>query len=211
MPTAFAATSSIPEPGTAFSQLQTNYGPQAQTLGRSASDAYFAHLGLLQFISVVLTIFFTAATIYVAVKTGWLGTRVDRIRDVVFKSELSKKRAEETWDEIEEYFFVGDDNDLRMALMRADALLDDALRNAGIRGEQLGDRLKNIKPTQLPNLEDVWQAHKLRNRIAHEPDFVVKRDLAERALAVYEKALEHLGVLGPEEVPGPKGPKAKSR
>jgi hypothetical protein len=60
-------------------------------------------------------------------------------------------------------------------------------------------RLKKVSTAQLPNVDDVWQAHKLRNRIAHEADFALKRDLAERALTVYEQALEHLGVLEPSE------------
>ena len=41
----------------------------------------------------------------------------------------------------------------------------------------------------MPNLNELWQAHKLRNQIAHEPNFKLKRDLAERALGIYETAL----------------------
>jgi hypothetical protein len=59
----------------------------------------------------------------------------------------------------------------------------------------LGDRLKRAKTSQIPNLDELWQAHKLRNQIAHEPDFKLKRDLAERALAIYETTLRNLGVL----------------
>ena len=59
----------------------------------------------------------------------------------------------------------------------------------------LGDRLKKIKPAQLPEIDAIWQAHKLRNQIAHEQDFKLKRDLAERTLGIYEKALRELKVL----------------
>ena len=83
--------------------------------------------------------------------------------------------------------------------MQADNVLNDALRYAGIRGSTLGDRLKNIKRGQIPNLEDVWAAHKLRNDIAHGTNFPLKRDTAERALEAYETALKNLGAFEAEK------------
>lgn len=193
--TAAASTSAAAE----IQKLQTTYGPQATALGRTAAVVYFNHLAALEVISLLLSAFFIGATIYILVKTGWLATRIDRIQDVVFKTDISKKRVRDTWESVERHFFAGDVNDLKIALIEADTLLDESLRSAGVAGTQLGDRLKKISVAELPNVEDVWQAHKLRNRIAHEANFVLKRDLAERALTVYETALEHLGVLEPTE------------
>lgn len=178
-------------------KLASTYGPQANALSQSATMLYFSNLTLLQTISVLLSACFIAATVYVLIRTGWLAIRIDRVRDVILKTNMSKKRVHDTWESIERHFFAGDDNDLKVAIIEADTLLDEALRDAGVPGAQLGDRLKKISTSNLPNIEEVWQAHKIRNRIAHEADFVLKRDLAERALTVYEKALEHLGVLEP--------------
>ncbi len=170
----------------------------AQNAAQSAKDAYFAHLIPLEIVSALLSTFFIAMSIYFLVKSGWLENRVDRVRDVILKSDVTKQRVQSSWNDIERHFFAGNDNDLRIALIEADTLLDEALRGAGVQGTLLGDRLKKVTPAQLPNIEDVWGAHKLRNRIAHETDFVLKRDLAERALTIYETALEHLGVLDSE-------------
>ena len=82
-----------------------------------------------------------------------------------------------------------------MAVVEADNILNDALRYAGIRGVNLGDRLKNVKRGQVPNLEDIWAAHKLRNEIAHGMNLTLKRDTAERALEAYETALKNMGVF----------------
>ena len=107
-----------------------------------------------------------------------------------------RNKSNAPWNDIKErHFFAGDENDLKVAIIEADQALDNAMRNAGVLGTNLGDRLKKVKPSQLPNIEDVWQAHKLRNRIAHEGDMVIKRDVAERALTVYREALESLGAL----------------
>ena len=108
---------------------------------------------------------------------------------------MPKKRAADAWAAVQKHFFSGSPNDLKMAVVQADNILNDALRYAGIRGSNLGDRLKNIKHGQIPNIEDVWAAHKLRNEIAHGTNFSLKRDAAERALATYETALKNLGAF----------------
>ncbi len=190
-----SATSAAAE----IQKLQTAYGPDAAAAGHSASTFFYSYLPLFEVISVLLTVTFVVASIYVIIQTGWLGLRVDRFRDVVFHSDLSKKRAKASWRSIQRHFFSGDDNALKVAVIEADKLLDEALMGAGVQGKELGERLKKIKPSQLPNIENVWEAHKLRNRIAHESNFVMKRDLAERALTIYEEALKQLGLIGEEE------------
>ena len=178
-------------------KLETTYAPQVVATGHSAATAYSASLATLQFISVILSIAFLAGTVYIAIKTGWLRTRLDRIDDVIFKSNVAKKHIEESWGDVERHFFSGDENELKIAVIKADTLLNEALREAGVFGKDLGERLKKLTVAQLPNLDNVWEAHKLRNRIAHEVTLSLKRDLAERALTVYEQALEHLGALTP--------------
>lgn len=192
-------TTSVPEAVATLQRVEAQYGPQAQAAGQTALSFYSAHLTTFQVTSVILSTAFVAGVVYSIIKTGWLASRVDRIQDVIFKTDLSKKRTRAAWEDIEAHFFAGDDNDLKVAIIEADMLLDEALRSAGVAGAQLGDRLKRVKTSQLPNIDDVWQAHKIRNRIAHETEFVLKRDLAERALTVYEKAFRHLGILDPEK------------
>jgi hypothetical protein len=153
---------------------------------------------MLEILSVIVTAALIAATVFFIAKTGWFTTRVDRVRHVILKADMPKKRAQDAWKKTQAHFFAGDDNDLKIAIMEADNLLEDALRFAGVRGNNLGDRLKNLKKTDVPNLDQIWQAHKLRNQIAHEANFTLRRDLAERTLGIYEEALHNLGVLKEE-------------
>ncbi len=169
----------------------------AEKLSGSAASAYGAGLPWFEFASAIFTTAAFAIAIYFLLKTGYIQLRIDRVRNVILQKDSVKLRVRSSWDDIERHFFAGDDNDLRIALIEADAILDEALRGAGVQGAQLGDRLKKVRPDQLPNVEDVWQAHKLRNRIAHEPTLSLKRDIAEKALTIYETALQHLGFLDP--------------
>lgn len=168
---------------------------QAQTIGQNAVTAYLSHLGMLEFFGLIIALLFFGAVIYFAIETNWLGYRVHNFRHIVLQSNISRKEAQESWHRIEEHFYRGSESDLKVAILEADKLLNDALREAGIMGIQLGDRLKKANAGQVPNLNELWQAHKLRNQIAHEPNFRLKRDLAERALHTYETALKNLGIF----------------
>lgn len=82
----------------------------------------------------------------------------------------------------------------QFAVVSADKLLDTALRERGVRGATLGERLKNAG-THLTHIDQVWQAHKLRNRIAHEDGIVVSKRQTTEALSVFKRALTDLGAL----------------
>ena len=178
-----------------ISSTASQYSQTAGRLGQTALALYNAALLPLEIFSVLVVAALIAGTVIIIIKTGWFSLRVDRVRDVILKTDMPKKRAGASWATVKKHFFAGDANDLKMAIVEADNILNDALRYAGIRGGNLGDRLKNVKRGQIPNLEDVWDAHKLRNEIAHETNFSLKRDVAERALDVYETALKNLGAF----------------
>jgi hypothetical protein len=189
------ATTTATSTSQALQNLQSQATQQAQAVSQNFIAAYFSHLGMLEFFGLVVALIFFAGIIYFIIETGWLSLRVDRFRHIVLQSNMSRKHAQESWNTIEEHFYRGGESDLKVAILEADKLLNDALREAGIMGIQLGDRLKKANVGQIPNLNDLWQAHKLRNQIAHEPNFKLKRDLAERALNIYEEALKNLGIF----------------
>lgn len=82
----------------------------------------------------------------------------------------------------------------QLAILNADKLLDQALRERGVAGTTLGERLKNAKPF-LSNIDAVWRAHKLRNRIAHDDGATVSKRQAIEALKIFKRALTDLGAL----------------
>ncbi len=163
--------------------------------GHESLSWYANHLPLLKTIGFVFSCGFIGLTIFFAIRTGWIALRVDRMRDVILKTNMPKKRSMKIWQRVQTHFYAGDDNSLKLAILEADKILDEALRLAGFRGESLGDRLKKLDESKLPNLQDVWEAHKLRNRLVHETDFKLNRNTAERALAIYEQAFKDLGLL----------------
>ena len=79
-------------------------------------------------------------------------------------------------------------------VINGDKLLDKAMMEMGVPGKTMGDRLKRCGD-KFTNLNGVWQAHKLRNAIAHETDVEVSYKRAYNALAIYKQALKDLGAI----------------
>ncbi|MFA6006826.1 MAG: hypothetical protein WC764_03835 [Candidatus Paceibacterota bacterium] len=93
--------------------------------------------------------------------------------------------------------FAESDNpsDRKVAIIEADKLLDDALQAGNIPGENLGERLKNFDAKTTPWLDDAWEAHKIRNRIAHEAEFDPNVHDIKKTIARYERVLHELRAI----------------
>jgi hypothetical protein len=88
-----------------------------------------------------------------------------------------------------------DPNDWKLAIIEADVILDSVLKDRGYAGNSLGERLRSISPMQMKTIDDAWQAHKVRNQIAHEgADFVLTRRIAEETINRYRRVFTELGI-----------------
>jgi len=80
-------------------------------------------------------------------------------------------------------------DDVRRVLA-VDVVLDIALTELGFAGS-LGEKLKKAGP-RIPNLQAVWDAHKLRNRLAHEHGASIDRSQVDRAVRILEHTIRFL-------------------
>ena len=81
-----------------------------------------------------------------------------------------------------------------LAVIDADKLLDEALKRRRFRGKTTGERLVAAQRLISDN-DAVWYAHKLRNRLVHEPNIRLKKSEAQSALAGFRQGLRDLGAL----------------
>ncbi len=96
------------------------------------------------------------------------------------------------WAKIQKRLETGKEDELKLALIEAETLLDEALKNAGFAGENIAERLKQTDVNVLPNLEQVLQAHKIRNSIVFDADYKLSPETAKAALEIYRQALTNL-------------------
>lgn len=135
---------------------------------------------LLAFMIGILVVGILLIVVITLTKRGPVGLDVERYRSKWLQIESSLKR-----DEPSSY---------HLAVLNADKLLDQALKERRIKGETMGERMKTAKAS-WSNANAVWTAHKLRNQIAHESDVQVGYDDARRALAGFKQALKDIGAI----------------
>jgi len=98
------------------------------------------------------------------------------------------------WFVIEQQFKKDDISSYSLTVLNADKLLDQALKERGMKGETMGERLKSAKDV-FSERNNVWSAHKLRNKIAHETDVKVTYNAARYALGDFKRALKDIGAI----------------
>ncbi|MFA4942645.1 MAG: hypothetical protein WC564_03355 [Patescibacteria group bacterium] len=81
------------------------------------------------------------------------------------------------------------------AIVNADILIDELLQDAGFEGKDMGERLGKLNGLGLKTLDDIWRAHRLRNKIVHTSNFEASKAAKNEALRVYEEFLKEIKVI----------------
>lgn len=104
---------------------------------------------------------------------------------VVAEPEIAPRH--EKWQVIQAHIFSNNQAEWRLAIIEADTILEELTLNIGLPGMTLGDRLKNATSTEFPNVQVAWEAHKVRNRIAHDGSaYELTQAEANRVIRMYE-------------------------
>jgi hypothetical protein len=109
-------------------------------------------------------------------------------------SHLDVEKYRTRWMTIEQQLKRDDQNSFAMSVLNADTLLDQALKDKGVQGTTMGERMKQLQKT-WSNANNLWTAHKLRNQIAHESNVRLDYDRTRHALAAFKQALKDVGAI----------------
>lgn len=107
---------------------------------------------------------------------------------------LDQDKYRSRWMAIEARLKRDDVNTHVLCILDADKLLDQALRERGMNGKTMAERMKQHQG-KWTNGNGVWAAHKLRNRLAHEPDVRIDYERARQALVAYKQGLKDMGAI----------------
>lgn len=156
----------------------------------------------VKLLAAVYCAFCCFAIVVIFTKRNLLAKAKSEVQEVVHDMQYDQRPKtvfEKRWISIKDLLKSDNYSDYRAAIIDADNLLDEALSASGIKGGNLGDRLKRIDKGKLANLEELWQARKLRNSFVHQPDYQPKRMEIEAAINEYETSLKDLGFLNFDE------------
>jgi hypothetical protein len=165
-------------------------------------DTFFSIFGFLW--GVVIILGFTAALIMLGLYV-YAAIEIEKLEEY---EQEHIKAGEDAWRmqtgavaksdrfaELQEHIESDNPNDWKLAIIEADIILDEVLKRQGYAGASLGERLKSISPSVLASLDDAWQAHKVRNQIAHAgAEFVLTHKIARETIVQYQRVFKELGI-----------------
>jgi hypothetical protein len=154
------------------------------------SAAFMAFQTFLFFLSVL----FFAGIVYVAGKINETNRRINKAKKIkaIRFNDVKSKRFEV----VEKH--MGSDNpaEWRLAIIEADTLLEEMVKRMGYEGSTLGEMLKNIEQSDFNTLNEAWEAHKIRNQIAHQgSSFLLTKREAKRVVQMYERVFREFDII----------------
>ncbi len=161
-------------------------------------------LGLLwniySIIAIILSLLFFVGFIYAKIRyEEWNSMEQNALREEERKWELRYGDAVPAggkWATIQNHLKDNNPNSWKIAIIEADIYLDEVLTNAGYTGSTIGEKLKSANPTSFTTVQDAWNAHKIRNAVAHVGgDFILTRRIAQEALTQYERVFREFGAI----------------
>lgn len=121
-----------------------------------------------------------------------LSAKADMGYEIVSKNnEQSNPEMAHRWDTVLNHVESQNKNDWRQAVIEADIILGDLLIKMGYRGAGIGEQLKRATKSDFKTLDEAWEAHKIRNELAHNgSDFEFNQHEARRVIHLYRKVFE---------------------
>lgn len=77
-------------------------------------------------------------------------------------------RTQLRWERIIAEINSDSEQSWRLAILEADIMLNELLDTLGYRGETMADKMRAVERADFNTIDLAWEAHRARNRIAHE-------------------------------------------
>jgi len=149
----------------------------------------------LKWLGGFLTLIFGGLIVLLIIKLQIIDKWLKTTGNFLLTHAFPKRHLNKSWQKILLRLSKNDEANLRLALIEADNLFDDLLKQMRLPGESMADRLKFIDSSQISNVDEIWQAHKLRNLIVHNSEYPITRNEIEFGIKAYEKALKELDFI----------------
>jgi hypothetical protein len=153
-------------------------------------------LPAIQTTSTILTIIFIAGLIYIFLRWREIQTIEYKKYRPIAAAELEAKERNVQWYRVQQHIESEHPAEWRLAILSADSILETVLRERGYEGETVGERLKAVDAADVKSLPMAWEAHKIRNRVAHEGvHFDISKREARKVISMYERVFTDMQYL----------------
>jgi hypothetical protein len=192
--------------------IYTSYGIDAdffERIFRALTHFDWSFEGISSFLGTVWTIYsiiafalsalFIYGIIYAYIRYNQMSEEEEEMlheQERMWKELHDGHIENERWQSVQTHLASENPNDWKLAIIEADVLLERMLEKAGYAGTTIGDKLKSASVRSFATLDDAWDAHRVRNQIAHGgADFILTQKVAKETLIKYERVFREFSFI----------------
>lgn len=112
---------------------------------------------------------------------------------------ITKGRMQKKWEAVKKRLDSDNSNEWKAGILELAGMVNEILGIIGYKGDLLGEKLINIFPGQLSNLEELSVANKVKNQIVQDPNFVISKEDAQKTASTFVETLQFFEVIDKDE------------
>jgi len=118
------------------------------------------------------------------------------IHEALVKQKEKDRNANPRWHYIQTLIESPNESDWRVAIMESDAMMEEALKEKGLSGNSVSELLEAAKESGYQTIQEAWDAHLVRNQIAHQGmDFPLSQLEGRRVIKMFQNFFEELKIV----------------
>ena len=118
------------------------------------------------------------------------------IHQALIKQKERDRNANPRWHYIQTLIESPNESDWRVAIMESDAMMEEALKEKGLSGNSVSELLEAAKESGYQTIQEAWDAHLVRNQIAHQGmDFPLSQLEGRRVIKMFQNFFEELKIV----------------
>lgn len=165
-----------------------------QQNGEVYESAFFSVFFWIQIVALSVSVVLLALVVYATIRLTLIRKKeveeAEELYSAYARNQTSHAQNHE-WERIKERIDSDNPDEWRLAILDADVLLERIVDRMQYQGDTLSEKLRQIERSDFNTIDEAWEAHKVRNRIAHEgEDFTLTPREAKRVISLYEQVFQ---------------------
>lgn len=118
------------------------------------------------------------------------------INEALLKDKEKARNENQRWNYVITLIESPNDSDWRMAIVEADALLEESLKEKNHEGSTVAELLDSARSSGYATIQNAWDAHLIRNKIAHEgSEYPLSQIEGRRVIKMFQNFFEELKII----------------
>jgi hypothetical protein len=118
------------------------------------------------------------------------------IREALARDQEANRNGNPRWHYILTLIESPNESDWRVAIIEADSMLEELLREKGLSGETTSELLESARSNGYHSIASAWDAHLVRNQIAHVgSEFPLSQTEGRRVIKMFQNFFEELRAI----------------